>query len=300
MAGADGGIFGFGNAGYFGSSGGRSLRRPIVGIAATLAPVPAAAPSLVNGHGYDISWPQCGGAYPSTDVSFAVVGVTGGKAFTTNPCLVDEARWSQGAAQAGGLYMNLSAPDASDIADPAFSSRTTDGYEGRCDTGDQGCRFGNFGAAAADAAWETATAQGIHAPMWWLDVETANAWTLDASLNGRIIRDAVAALHDRGVAVGLYSTAAQWQAITDGLNLGLPVWIAGAPAPGTAASWCDGRSSFNGGQVWMVQALPRRYDEDAACPPLLARTPDVFVSPPLPEVPLVVSPTVLRIDPRSN
>jgi hypothetical protein len=48
------------------------LVRPPVGVA--------------EGIGYDVSYPQCGGALPA-DPAFAVVGVNGGRPFSANPCL---------------------------------------------------------------------------------------------------------------------------------------------------------------------------------------------------------------------
>src|SRR3989440_12733133 len=51
--------------------------------------------------GYDISFPQCGGAYPAG--AFGVVGVNGGYPFVHyNPCLADEYKGSPRAA----LYIN--------------------------------------------------------------------------------------------------------------------------------------------------------------------------------------------------
>ena len=39
--------------------------------------------------GYDVSWPQCGKSLPS-DHAFGIVGVNGGTAANTNPCLSDQ------------------------------------------------------------------------------------------------------------------------------------------------------------------------------------------------------------------
>src|SRR5438105_15719018 len=51
--------------------------------------------------GYDISFPQCGGAYPAG--AFGVVGVNGGYPFVHyNPCLADEYTHSSHAS----LYIN--------------------------------------------------------------------------------------------------------------------------------------------------------------------------------------------------
>ena len=41
--------------------------------------------------GYDVSYPQCSGSYP-TNLLFGVVGVNGGLAHDANPCLGGELR----------------------------------------------------------------------------------------------------------------------------------------------------------------------------------------------------------------
>ena len=43
--------------------------------------------------GLDVSWPQCDRVLPEA-TSFAVVGVNGGTAASTNPCLADQLRWA--------------------------------------------------------------------------------------------------------------------------------------------------------------------------------------------------------------
>ncbi|HET9648267.1 MAG TPA: hypothetical protein VFP34_08560 [Microlunatus sp.] len=68
--------------------------------------------------GLDVSWPQCGRALPEA-TDFAVVGVTGGTAASTNPCLADQLRWAT-VATAGSLagpsriqlYVNTANPGA--------------------------------------------------------------------------------------------------------------------------------------------------------------------------------------------
>ena len=44
--------------------------------------------------GYDASYPQCSGPYPSNPL-FAIVGVNGGLASNANRCLSDELRWAR-------------------------------------------------------------------------------------------------------------------------------------------------------------------------------------------------------------
>jgi hypothetical protein len=288
LAGRDGGVFGFGDAGFLGSRASRSRQPQISAVIAALAPTrPPEAPTLGGVQGYDVSWPQCDAPYPTADVNFGIVGLTGGKAFTSNPCLDHELQWSRADGGAAGLYLNINAPDATDVSDPSYPVRTGRGPRGGCAAADTGCRMASYGAAAADAAWSIAAAHGASAPLWWLDVETANTWLADLGLNRRIVLGAIHALRRHGVSVGLYSTAHQWDSITGGLRIGLPVWVAGASDPGAAVSWCDGRGSFNGGQTWLVQALPSAYDNDVACGPILASATGAFTMEPLPQAPVV-------------
>jgi len=47
------------------------------------------APVASHRMGLDVSWPQCDRVLPEA-TSFAVVGVNGGTAASTNPCLADQ------------------------------------------------------------------------------------------------------------------------------------------------------------------------------------------------------------------
>src|SRR5579884_3746540 len=63
-------------------------------MAAGLATVQAAPVKSHGVVGNDVSWPQCGHALPASH-PFAVVGVTDGRASTTNPCVRQELRWAK-------------------------------------------------------------------------------------------------------------------------------------------------------------------------------------------------------------
>src|SRR5438445_13075291 len=85
----------------------RSLRRllPIAAVLSTAGVLVAnqvgALAYTTGSTGYDISYPQCGGAYPSG--AFGIVGVNGGYPFVHyNPCLGDEYAHTPNAA----LYIN--------------------------------------------------------------------------------------------------------------------------------------------------------------------------------------------------
>lgn len=228
--------------------------------------------------GYDISWPQCGGALPPTS-DIAVVGVDDGHPFSQNPCLQQEAAWAAGSSHRA-QYMVLDSPvgwSSAHVLEYAYH-----GPAGDCTSTDYVCQSVNWGYNAAYADVQYADSQGATSKQWWLDVElpsatsidpsgpdcyTANFWVCDLKLNSLVIVAAVAALKEQGKQVGVYSTRLQWGKITGGLPLGLPIWIAGYDdAP---ATYCDPANAstywFAFGLPKMVQSLPTTFDPDTAC-----------------------------------
>src|SRR5687767_5357289 len=154
--------------------------------------------ALSTSHGYDISWPQCGGPQPAHPYGFGIVGVTGGRAFTTNPCLGDQVTWASAGGSGAGVYINVNHP--------------RDGRVGQALT--------DYGVDTVRHAVAYAEAQRIRPPMWWLDVETMNYWSADTTLNALIIQGAIDELHRLGLAVGIYSTSYQWGVIAGGFSPG--------------------------------------------------------------------------------
>ncbi|HET9613858.1 MAG TPA: hypothetical protein VFP22_03510, partial [Candidatus Limnocylindrales bacterium] len=75
----------------------------VLALAPFAAIASAASTTSTSTIGYDISWPQCGGAYPA-DASFGIVGVNKGIVFSPNPCLASEISWAGGAR--AELYAN--------------------------------------------------------------------------------------------------------------------------------------------------------------------------------------------------
>jgi hypothetical protein len=265
--------------------------------AAAAAVTPAAPPTGSSGH--DISWPQCQSAYPADD-GFVIVGVTSGRAWSANPCLVSEYRWAGGYPRTPDLYMNTANPapssryywPTSGAQDPALCQDATS-------TTDPGCAY-DYGWHTAANALSTATSAlgGSPQGIWWLDVETGNTWNGDASSNAADLQgsiDYLIAQHAAGV--GVYSTAAQWDAITGGYSTGnayaydaawrpeftspnglsgTPSWVAGASGPSDAPSYCS--SSFLGTTTWMVQYISGAVDVDYACATAVPRSPINWVT----------------------
>jgi hypothetical protein len=236
--------------------------------AAAAKPTPAAKP--VTSRGYDISWPQCGGAYPSNP-AFGIVGVNKGIVFSANPCLASEIRWAGGSA--AQLYANTGNPG------PALSSHWPKGQTSprfcdpaNADTADCAFDYG-YNAAADSYADAVAAFQSLGlgttpaASTWWLDVETSNSWRSDVSLNVAALQGEASYFVSKSVAkLGIYSTSYQWGQITGGSTAfnAYASWIAGVGNLRNAQSHCTG-SGFTGGGVALAQYAFSGYDADLVC-----------------------------------
>ncbi len=222
--------------------------------------------------GFDISYPQCGAPYPANP-AFAIVGVNGGRVFSTNPCLQSQLAWGKGSA--AEVYLNTGNPG------PALSSFWPGGQTtprvcdaANPDTAD--CAY-DYGWNAAQYSWnqvaEAYAALGITtspaATAWWLDVETSNSWRSDAALNVAALEGQLEYLRSvAGVTkLGFYSTTAQWGEITGGTKAfsAYPSWGAGAPSEKAARTHCVTTPGFTGGRLAMVQYIWSGFDADVRC-----------------------------------
>lgn len=241
--------------------------------------------------GYDISYPQCGRAYPSGQ-AFGVVGVNGGLANNADPCLADELAWARSSPglttrsqPPASLYLNTADPGngVGDWPTPANGSAGGATPYGSCDgSWSQACAYVygqqraaySYGlVASSGAAVNPATAP------WWLDVETINSWASAASnanwaaVNVAAVQGFVAGLRGAGAtaAIGFYSTASEWQAITGQtaqtspsyFSTSEPDWVAGAATSKQAQANCT--ASFSGGRVALAQFPSNGFDADLAC-----------------------------------
>ncbi len=219
----------------------------------------------------DISWPQCGGPYPPTP-AYGIVGVNGGIVFSANPCLAEQLTWAGGAA--AGFYANTGNPGpalsshwplgqtlpmACDPATPDSAACAYDyGYNAAADSyANAGAGFSALGLTASPAA-----------STWWLDVETANSWQDDVSLNIANLQGAVDYLTSvaQVASVGFYSTAYQWGVITGGTSVfaAHPSWVAGASDALDASLSCGG-TGFTGGGIALAQYPSGGFDADLRC-----------------------------------
>ena len=213
--------------------------------------------------GYDISFPQCGAAYPAG--AFGIVGVNGGYPFVHyNPCLADEYAHSPHAA----LYINTG-------YDPLYTQVDGQHTTPECLTKSAIVK----GSPDQKAAWAAgcsealrsmayAASQGVAKPRgWWLDIETENSWSsTDLSLNQYTIQGIVDTLHQATSVVGIYSTAYQWHTIVGSLPItGVRAnWVAtGSLSAEGAHAHC--RTGFSGAPVWLVQYIQGGFDTNYVC-----------------------------------
>jgi hypothetical protein len=274
LAAADGGVFAYGDARFLGSAAGK-VWGDVIGIAAgagrKVASAPqAAAPRLRSTWGNDISWPQCSTDVPEPGYGFGIIGVTGGRPFTVNPCLNRLWRWATTPGTGAGVYVNLASAVPGGRAE-------MHGPAGDCSITDLPCQTYNQAANTIGAALAVARQHGITAPLWWLDVEVANRWSGSHALNTLTVRAAAETLAKAGIRAGVYSTPLMWKMITGGARLDLPAWVAGGTDDAGAPALCGSkRADFTGGGVWLVQSLPVLFDNNVACRPLIDDPGKVF------------------------
>ena len=213
--------------------------------------------------GYDASYPQCSGTYPSNPL-FGIVGVNGGLANNANPCISRELQWAR------------KSPGRSTPISPASRFTSIPGTRAgiRSRTGPVGSATPAYGPcnglltnACSYLYGEQRAAHSYHlvaaldqvaaktAP-WWLDVELTSTWAGTYQLNIAALRGFIAGLRNAGATgpIGIYSTGAQWQDIT-GLTAQttptvfkgqLPGWVAGTKATLKQARRNCNRAGFTG------------------------------------------------------
>ena len=202
--------------------------------------------------GYDISWPQCNDKEPASPFNFAIIGVTGGKAMTTNDCFNRQWEWANSGNVQAQVYINVNGLPLSYV-------------DWGCPAGDRNCFAYGFGRATADQAVAYARTHGADPKMWWLDVEQMNYWSPDKLQNAFVIRGAMEGLQAAGKDVGVYSTPYQWNEIAGQYAPRLPVWTAGADDRTDAQGRCTEKYAFGGGQVKLVQYIFANFDTNWAC-----------------------------------
>ena len=276
------------------------------------SPAPAKTPAATTGS--DISYPQCSLTPPSNQL-FGVIGVNGGTAKDFNPCLAKQFAWATktqgGTAQdRASLYINTANPagqgswwPASDSDRPAidgtvpgptaalstapvtYPNGRTVGCSPASDPYGPACSYvyGYVRAMqAVEYAKETLGTSYAGTLRWWLDTETSNTWAGSTTANAASLAGAATALarasSDGTTRVGVYSTTAQYAAITGGTGtavpnlpdgetsplVGMPEWGAGASNLKGAQSNC-GVKPFTGGAITLTQYVSGSFDFDVSC-----------------------------------
>lgn len=260
-----------------------------------MAAKPSVQPSkTVIPLGIDVSYPQCGKTLPTTH-AFGIVGVNGGLATTTNPCLTNQLRWADKALGTTNqdnvqLYVNTANPggfntDSWPKNDVDAAGLTQTNPYGVCDGSDSlGCAW-MYGWNRAleddrDRFQPAARQAGLSADagdyVWWLDVETENTWKpatsgFNTRSNVAVLEGMIAYLNSINARVGLYSTAYQWNSIVgssvgpdSNLN-GLPNWRPGGSSLRTAKEACKAAPLTAGGTVVLTQFISKGLDYNYAC-----------------------------------
>ena len=227
--------------------------------------------------GNDISYPQCGGAYPSGQ-AFGIVGLNDGLANNWNPCFSSELQWALGSSgktsQAkASVYVNTADPGNSyngqPIKDWPGSSIPSDPY-GPCDGSNTTACAWEYGYERAQADINAVAAPGTYP--WWLDVETGNSWlsgSYGLQMNVADLQGMEYAFSTIAVTAGIYTTSYQWGVITGGDTSdfnGVPDWVPGARTQKGAQSNCS-LTPFSGpASKITVTQWTGSYDYDLACP----------------------------------
>jgi hypothetical protein len=213
---------------------------------------PAAARYLSAAWGIDVSWPQCGAAgMPKVSAGFVIVGLTGGRPFTGNPCLAREATFAHGRT-GYSAYLNIDAPRTGSASD--YGRRV-----------------------ALDGLARVAQAK-LRAPTIWLDVEILNHWA-DPATNVTVINAALRTLHAAGMSAGIYSSGPMWNQITGGASVTVPVWLAMSVTDySQLGAGC--REGFGGRAAVMAQYVAtdghQNVDVDVLCSRGLPKSVEMF------------------------
>ena len=240
-------------------------------------PLPRPVPpriTVVDPVGFDVSWPQCNDELPASP-EYAIVGVNRGRTYSQNDCLVAQLEW---AGQSADVYLNTGnpGPDHSRFwpvgqSEPvACDRRDHDSRECAYLYGWNAAADGYERVLAAHVAlgWAEADADRVETDAtWWLDVETANSWRIDRTLNVATLHGAVDFLESMDVEeVGFYSTPLLWWRVTFGTGdfVDYPAWHAGGHTRAGAEDRCEGQA-FTGGELRMVQWVEKGLDHNIRC-----------------------------------
>jgi hypothetical protein len=275
---SDGGIFTFGDAGFYGSLGGVPQSRLIVGMAGTAdgkgywltnsngavttfgdAPYWGSAPQFLVEPVVGIARATgngtfSGGPYPAGSYGYDISNFQCPQAGAQFPPPPHTIGIVEVVGQSFGAVNQCLAPEAAWAAGGlnlyvfvTFGTSATLA-EGACndyapDTlAVQAC---NFGFAMALDAFGKAQRSGINTGVaWWLDVEGDPSWSGDLGANAALVRGAIDGLHSENLNnVGIYASPGVWNSIVGNYQPAVPYWAAWWQHP-PALTCTDVRSSF--------------------------------------------------------
>jgi hypothetical protein len=230
--------------------------------------------------GDDVSYPQCGKTLPSGQ-AFGIVGVNGGRANTTNPCLANEIAWARNSSgttrQARvSFYVNTADPGNLKVADwpvsnddPITRVVVSDPYGGCARRDDRACAW-QYGWNAAEFDAQTRGISGPGRYRWWLDVETITSWEPSTRNNRADLEGMVAYFRRIGGTVGIYSTTSQWDKIAKTIPstsslYRLADWIPGARTLAQAKANCRSVPLTGRGIVTVTQWTASKTNHDFSC-----------------------------------
>jgi hypothetical protein len=231
--------------------------------------------------GYDISYPQCSGSYPSNPL-FGIVGVNGGLANAPNRCLGNELRWARDAPGRKhpklsrlALYIDTANPGPH-VADWPSGGSTIFGACNGLLT--DACSY-LYGEQRAEHSYRLVAAidtRSAETAPWWLDVELSASWARLYELNSAAVYGFLEGLRNAGARgpIGIYSTRAQWHDITGltPLTTGTAFseepsdWVAGTRATLAQARRNCTSGGFTGMTPTLAQYRDGSFDADLLCP----------------------------------
>jgi len=232
--------------------------------------------------GYDVSYPQCAGSYPSNPL-FGIVGANGGLANNANRCLGGEMNWARGTPgqkrpnqPSLSLYIDTGNPGGHHVADwPSGGSAPAYGSCNGLLTNACSYLYGEQRAAHSYQLVAALDSIAAKTAPWWLDVELTASWAGTYQLNVAALRGFIAGLRNAGATgpIGVYSTGAQWKDITGltaqttpaAFNGRLPDWAAGTKATLTQARQNCTSGGFTGAVPTLAQYRIGPLDADLHC-----------------------------------
>ena len=206
----------------------------------------------------DLSWPNCSNI-PDQFSKSAVIGVTGGLDFHPNPCAGQETA----VAASYAIYTNTGDPGFPRIKQLGTAPLACHGLE-------LTCYSFNYGYAAGRYARMQAQYAGLHATMWWLDVESINSWTNSVAANRADIEGTALGIIGFGhnlftTDIGIYSATNQWHAIVGNWRPGSVLWLGTGDLSLNAAKSACTMPRITGGPIVLTQYTLSNLDYDYVC-----------------------------------